>query len=553
MFSSLLKRVLRAQAGPSVPHIRLQLGYSHLLGDDLPGAIAIAAELLAKDPELVGAHLLLAQAAAAGGQWDDALASIERILVCEPRHAEAHYVRGMLHQQRNNPVQAIADFTQVLASDPSHADALERKGALHDARGEFEDALACAQRLLELDPQNARAFDKLGITLRELGRLDEAASVFQRALDLDGGLHSARSHLALVRTDQARFQDAEAELETVLAAQTNDQDARWTRAVCSLLQGHYETAWDDYEWRDARRKPRSFLAGIPEWDGTGPQEGALLVYAEQGLGDQIMFASCLPDVLARSPACIVECDPKLQSLLQRSFPDAAVVASPSRRPDDWIRSLPLPVAAQVGLGSLPRFFRRSRSAFPAHDGYLQAYPAGVARWRKRLEALGPGLKVGLGWTGGTAKTRQRLRSMSLEQLLPLFRAGACQFVNLQYVDSAAEIAVARDRHGVQVHDFEDAGASYDETAALVGSLDLVVSVCTAVVHLAGALGKTVWIMTPAAPEWRYLAAGARIPWYPAARVWRQRRLGDWDELIAAIAAELAIAAGSGSERTCDQG
>ena len=133
-----------------------------------------------------------------------------------------------------------------------------------------------------------------------------------------------------------------------------------------------------------------------------------------------------------------------------------------------------------------------------------------------------------------------MRSLKLEQLLPLFRAGNCHFVSLQYVDSRKEIEALQMEHGVTVHEFREAQASYDQTAALVGALDLVISVCTSVIHLAGAIGTQVWIMVPAAPEWRYLASGSEMPWYPCARIWRQGTLGAWNELVASIAEELAM-------------
>jgi ADP-heptose:LPS heptosyltransferase len=177
--------------------------------------------------------------------------------------------------------------------------------------------------------------------------------------------------------------------------------------------------------------------------------------------------------------------------------------------------------------------------FPRHSGYLCADPLKVAAWKERLAALGPGLKVGLSWQGGTQVSRARLRSMTLEQLLPVLRVEAVQFVDLQYTDTAEERARLEAVHGVRLAHWRSGIDDYDETAALVSALDLTLSVCTAVVHLAGALGRPAWVMTPYSPEWRYGHAGECMPWYPSVKLVRQPAPGEWEPVIAAVARQLA--------------
>jgi len=285
-------------------------------------------------------------------------------------------------------------------------------------------------------------------------------------------------------------------------------------------------------------------------------------------------------VLATTPACIVSCEARLKPIFERSFPGLHVVAmrtdrplqastqEPARSPDSSTLPSPargrgaggegrdacsdsrqevsreplqasLPVRAQTMMGSLPSIYRRSLDQFPQHAGYIRADPEAVDVWRDRLSRLGPGLKVGLCWTGGTPKTRRSLRSLRLEQLLPVLSVPDCSFINLQYVDSGDEVAGVHARHGLVVHGFPSAIADYDQTTALVSALDLVVSVCTAIVHLAGALGKRVWVLAPAIPEWRYRLRGDAMPWYPSARIWRQAPGAGWNNLIDAVASELA--------------
>ena len=406
MLVSLFKRALGVRRDGNQLRAQLRDGYSRLQAGDAPGAKRIAQDLLAQDPTLVGAHLLRAQAAADSGDWDIAFPTIERILAMHPDHADAYFIRGMMHEQQGNAERAIADFARVLEIDPSHALAMDRKGALHDVRGEFAQSLACAERLLQIDATSAHAYDKLGITLRELGRLRDAEQALRAAIALDVDFQDARCHLALVLIDQGLFDEADTLLASVLTRNAGHAEARWTRAVSNLLRSRFDVAWDDYEWREHRRDNPLRVSGVPRWDGSPIEDGYLLISAEQGLGDQIMFSSCIEDALRLSPACAIECDPRLVAIYRRSFPSARVYASDAKSPPEWLPSLPSPLAAQLPMGSLPGRFRSRASDFPTRSGYLVADEAAIKDWRARLSTLGPGPKVGLSWTGGALKTRR---------------------------------------------------------------------------------------------------------------------------------------------------
>jgi len=279
------------------------------------------------------------------------------------------------------------------------------------------------------------------------------------------------------------------------------------------------------------------LIPFAPWKGEPLEGKTLLISAEQGLGDQIMFSSCLPEVVGRAQQVILECDHRLAGLLQRSFPAVRVIGSRQEMTPPWLREVGHP-DYHLRAGDLPGFFRTRLDDFPRHDGYLRADPARVAHWKARLAALGAGRMIGLSWRGGTRGTRRSLRSLGLSDLLPILRIPGLRFVSLQYGDCAEDLEALRRETGIEVAHWPEAIADYEETAALCVALDLTVSVCTSVIHLNGALGRPVWVMVPAVAEWRYGVAGETMPWYPSVRLIRQAATGAWAEGFAQVARDL---------------
>jgi hypothetical protein len=281
---------------------------------------------------------------------------------------------------------------------------------------------------------------------------------------------------------------------------------------------------------NARVRPDSVA---PLWRGEPIAGRSLYVWAEQGLGDHVMFAGMFPDLVAAGARCTFEVHPRLERLFARSFPGAEVVGKRPRK------ASPRQPDYQVPMSGLGEFLRGSVAAFPAHAGYLAANASRRLHWRTRLTALGPGFRVGISWRGGTDRTDRRLRSIPLEQWRPILRVPGARFVSLQYGDCRQEVEAMR-AEGLPIVHWQDPVDDLDDCAALLCELDLVVSVTTTVIHLAGALARPVWVLVPARPGWRYLLEGERLPWYPSARLWRQPTLHDWEPLIARIAQAIAL-------------
>lgn len=457
------------------------------------------------EPDAVRSRYGLALAEEALGRTDAAMRTLDALIEAHPEHADAYNMRGGLRLARRDPAGARSDFEQAIRADPSHVKGHINLGVvLFCDLGEYERGSRHIERALELEPDNKDARCNLALVLSHRGHDTAALALCNRLLDED----------------------------------PSNQEARLQRALVSLRLGNFESAWDDYE---ARKEVRSSYVHRPlpwpEWTGDDARAKTILICAEQGLGDEVMFASCIPQVIEHAKEVVVECSPRLHALFQRSFPEAMVVAGVQGASlPAWASQAPR-IDAQVSAGSLPRLYRRRWQDFPKHRGYLVPDAAQVSQWRRRLDALGDKMKVGISWRGGLPSTRGSLRSIDLALMAAQLSMPDVQLIDLQYGDTGAERA-ALEEQGIELFSWPEAIADLDETAALITGLDLVVTVCTTVVHLAGALGRNVWVVVPDVPEWRYLAAGDRMPWYPAARLYRRSSGEGWESVLARTAKDL---------------
>ena len=474
------------------------------------------------------------------GRYEEAVQRFERCVDLRGDDADAHLNLGISCHRLGRREDAADSYALALAHRADFAEAWFNLGTLDLERGAYESAAATLERAVRLNPRHAIALSNLGyVQFRYLNRMQEGEEHLRRAVQAQPGYAPARLNLGMLLHERGLLDEALSAYQEALRRDPDLAEARLNRALVWLARGDFARGWPQYEARkggSTHFTPRSFP--FPEWDGRPAPGRTVLVYGEQGLGDEIMFASCLPDVIARTGRCVIDCAPQLESLFRRSFP-AAVVHGGRQDASDlaWLNDAG-PIDFQIAIGSLPRHFRTSRADFPDHAGYLEADGATVERWRERLRGLGPGAKIGLSWRGGTIHTRSRSRSIELAGLLPLLRTPGARFVSVQYGDCHEELARLQADHGIAVEHWPDALTDYDQTAALVAALDRVISVQTAVVHLAGALGRPAWVLVPAVPEWRYLVEGERMPWYPSLRVVRQSATGGWQPVVERVAREL---------------
>jgi len=478
------------------------------------------------------------------GRHAEAIALLEKSVALQPRYADAYNNFGGVLRELGRHEEALAKFDQALAIRPDYVAALYNRGNGLAALNRNEEALASYDRAIALDPNHAPSYNNRGIVLQALMRPDQAIASLDRAIALDPARAESWCNRANAYRDTHRFDAALDDYRQAIAARGDYPEALFNRSILHLLCGDFAQGWREYEqrWRFDKfiaRSSGSLSRRVIDRMQLAPERSAFmgrrcLVVGEQGVGDQVMFASLLDDLRRDAAAVTCLCAGKLRGLFARSFPDIRFVDI-----DQAADGLLDAVDVVVAIGSLAHAYRQSSADFPG-GAYLRPAPEKVAAWRQRLGA-GDGRRViGLSWRGGTAETRGAGRSLGLEGLLPLLRSVDARFVSLQYGDVATEVAAFNARHGQDIVCFPPGEIDlFDDLAPLVAATDGVLSVQTALIHLCGAIGHSCLTLVPRQPEWRYGISGETMPWYGSVRLLRQGADGDWAPLIAQAAARIA--------------
>jgi tetratricopeptide (TPR) repeat protein len=492
------------------------------------------------DPQLLAAHVRLSDVLRDTGRLDEAQAAAERAIALDEESPLGEFAAAMVQRARGRMEAAIEAFERAKKLDPQRVQTLQQLALALRESDRMEDAVRELRAAVRLRPDDPGLLSDLGMVLADVMQYDEAMACYRRALERapeSAGVIQRQAHLIDHLGDRAQ---GEALLQKAVALAPDDDHVRYNVGLQRLKYHDFAAGWDGYEYR---RNFDSFIGKyrhipLPEWDGAPLDDRTVLVLPEQGLGDEIMFGSCVPEVLSRARHVYLECDAKLEAIFRRSFPGCHVISRQRTLANDWVTRLEPRPELQIHAGSLARRFRRSLADFPDQP-FLKPDPDRVSAWRTKLATLGPGRKIGLSWRGGVGYTGRTRRSIPLEQLLPVLRLPGVQFVNLQYTDVREEMKNLAARHGVTVHHWQEAIDDYDQTAALVGALDGVLTVCTAIVHLTGGLGKPGLVMVPYGADWRYGGEGERMPWYPSVRLVRQSRVGDWSDVLAEVGRRLS--------------
>jgi tetratricopeptide (TPR) repeat protein len=466
------------------------------------------------------------------GRLEAAIASFSRALELDPAMAQAARNLAVAWLEHGDPDQAEYFTRLAIGLEPSSAGLYVHLGIVIKTLKREAEAIAEFRKALELDPALAAGHANLGIAMHEAGRLGEAEQYYRAALRLDPRLAQVSRNLGFLLEGRGEAASAIECYDAAIALQPEFADAHVNRALQRLLKGDFAAGWEEYEWR--WRLPhlagRDRVAGSPRWDGSRLDGRTILLSEEQGFGDAIQFVRYALPVAEMGAKVLLRCEPELKSLLSGAAGVTAVF--------DASQALP-PFDVCCPLMSLPGIFRTTRETIPRSVPYLHARDAAVTRWRERIGAAGAGVRVGLVWASSSANKTAALRSLTPGTLAPLASVRGVSFYSLQKGAAAASDLPP----GLRITDWTEELQDFAETAAFIANLDLVISIDTAVAHLAGAMAKPVWTLIRHPGEWRWLEEREDSPWYPGMRLFRQSPGEPWTEVLARVAEALSALPG----------
>lgn len=474
------------------------------------------------------------------GRFDEACSLMSQFCKRNVKDPEGWCMLGSIHGQTGAYERAEACARKALKFAPAFQYAYSVLGNALQAQGKSREAIKTYKRAIRETGSSPALLINLGIALTQTSNYAEAESCFREALAGSPGNILAQFNYAVLLTRIARFEESIVLYEQVLEKQPMLADAHWDYACLLLLMGRFNEGWKEYEWRWRSKEFEPRNLPYPPCNGTPAKGRKVLIYAEQGIGDEVMFASCLPELELTGADITVECDRRLAPAFSRSIHGIHFHGVNDRRDREWLSALG-PFDCQIAMGSLPGLLRPDKASFRRPSAFLSADPPLAEKWKQRLEALGPGMKVGISWRGGKSSHARTNRSIALEQWLPLFTIDGVDLVNLQYGDHEQEIRDVCDLHKVQLHDWPDLNQmlDIDDLLALISRLDLVICVDNSTAHFAGSLGIPVWNLLCVCPDWRWGLESETSYWYPTIRLFRQTTGGCWDDVMAAVSQSLA--------------
>ncbi|NND97753.1 MAG: tetratricopeptide repeat protein [Pirellulaceae bacterium] len=474
-------------------------------------------DILRSHPRCVDAILGLVRVYEHRQQWADA--------------ASGYIQLGLVLIDERRLVDAEQSFQRCIALDPKNAEALSHLSLIAWETQQLDEAELLARRALESDPNHAIAWQAVGLIAARRFAFDEAISALHTALQIQPDLILAHNHLGVALKRIGKIDAALDEFETVLRLQPDNPFAHFNRATIWLSQNRFDEGWTEYEWRFLTGEVKRPTIPRPRWDGSPTVGKTIMVHTEQGMGDVLQFVRLMPLLKQRGFKTVMACPDRLRPLLQRC--DGIDAWFPIDQPAEVNFDLYAP------LLSLPGLLEITLGNCPCDVPYVHADPDKSAHARNYLGAL-PGRKVGICWQGSTTYSADALRSIPLQRFAILADIPNVTLVSLQkgpgeeHMDSAENQSMTIHR----VDKLDDGSAAFEDTAGLVQYLDLVITTDTAIAHLAGAMGRPVWVPLSTAADWRWGHNRQDSPWYPTMKLFRQSTPGDWENVFTSIATNL---------------
>ena len=449
---------------------------------------------------------------------------------------------GAALQKQGSLEESIQAYQQAIQIQSGDADSYSNLGVALQDQGSLEESIQAYQQAIQIQPNHPEAYNNLGVVLKDQGSLEESIQAYQQAIRLQPDYAEAYSNLGNVLREQGSLEESIEAYQQAIQIQPGSAETHNNLGLILLLLGDFHQGWKEYEWRlkcsNFSSENRNFPQ--PYWNGIHLNGKSVLIWAEQGIGDEIMFTSILLTLSQMTEKIVIECNIRLVSLFQRSFPQ--IQFFPRQNPPNP-KLLDKNIDYQIPMGSLGQWLRTSEDSFKeSKQTYLTACANKSAKIRERYQKLADGkLLVGISWKSTGINQRQALlKSTILEDWTSVLLQQDCYFINLQYGDVKEELEQFHLQTNLMIYQDEkiDSLRSLDDFAAQTSALDLVISTSNTTVHMAGALGKQVWTLLPYIPDWRWMLDREDTSWYPSMRLFRQNETGDWSGVFSQVRSEL---------------
>jgi Flp pilus assembly protein TadD len=471
---------------------------------------------------------------------DEAIASCRQAVRLQCDFKEAYNNLGLALKKMGKIEESLASYEKAVDLDPRYAGALSNLGMALIRQGRLEEAAEKLQKAVSIAPDSAEFLNNLGIIFNRQGLFGQAITTSEKVIAMNPDYVEAHNNLGTTLMELGRFSEAMAAFEKAIIINPECAEAHHNLSLVLLLTARFEEGWEQYEWRWRLDGFSTSLRRFYQvwWDGSSDGVKKLLVWAEQGIGDEVQFSGLIRQVRSRGIEVIVECDSRLVPLLQRSFPGVVVVER-TNPPAPLLKDPS--ITRQIPMASIPRVLKLSPDSMPLQSPFMVPDEKQRDRFRREYKRNRESLLVGISWKSGNTQEGPK-RSVGLEQWGPILNVAGVRFVSLQYGECSRELQAVYDRFGIEVLKDEKVNplVNLESFAAQVAAMDLVISVDNSTVHFAGALGIDVWTMLPSEPDWRWGLKGDKTRWYSTMRLFRQALRGDWEHVISKITGELAL-------------
>jgi tetratricopeptide (TPR) repeat protein len=505
----------------------IRAAFNYYQSGNFQQAENIYREILTNQPNNVHALYFLGIISFQRGNYDLSIEYFKKVIYIDPRNGGTYVNLGDALREKKQIDEAIISYQKAIQLNPTLEDAYNNLGVCFKEKGLLDEALIYYQKALQLNPKFSSAYNNLGVVYNEKQQYDKAISCYQKAFQINPNSAETYNNLGCVLQDRGDFDSARVYFKKALQLNPNNADAHLNLSFVLLLSGNFMQGWKEFSWRLERKDFSRHDFSQPLWDGANIDRLTILLHTEQGLGDTIQFIRYSPLIAQKGAKVIVACQREVGSLLRSVEGIEQVIEREKDLPEFDV---------YCPLLSLPLIFNTTLESIPAKVPYIKVDSLLVQKWRNKVQYDDSKLKIGLVWAGKPEHKDDRNRSCLLDNFSPLAELSDIAFYSLQ--KGAASEQAKNPPKGMKFIDYTEEISDFSDTAALIQNLDLIVSVDTSVVHLAGALGKPVWTLIPFSPDWRWMLNREDSPWYPTMRLFRQPSPGDWESVITKVKDEL---------------